>query len=143
MRPTLALAAALLGGAALSACSDSSTFVDPSILNCSTVRNYSIGSTASGTLDTGDCQLNDGSAVDYYRFTLSNVRTIQLVEQSSVVDPYLAILDENGNLVTEETLAGTGESEVRATLGAGTYYIAVSTYQPGDYGPYTLDSTSF
>jgi hypothetical protein len=142
MRPSLALAAALLGGLALSACSDS-TFVDPSILNCSNVRNFSIGNSASGNLDTGDCQLNDGAAVDYYRFTLNNVRTIQVIEQSSVIDPYIAILDETGNLVTEETFASAGESEVRATLGAGTYYIAASTYQPGDYGTYTIQSTNF
>jgi hypothetical protein len=133
------IACALVAGALLAGCNDL-TLSDNANLNCDQIRSISLGNSASGQLDTGDCVLNDGSAVDYYRFRVSGSRTVYVSEQSNIVDPYVAILDEFGNVVEEEQSGGQGFSELSTFLPSGTYYIAVSTYGPGDYGSYFLDT---
>ncbi|HET7230218.1 MAG TPA: hypothetical protein VFJ16_09460 [Longimicrobium sp.] len=139
MRRMIYVCALLLSGGLLAGCDDLGTFTD-SNLNCDRVRSLSLGSSTSGSLDTSDCQLNDGSAVDYYRFRISTSRNVYVSQQSSVIEPYVAILDEFGNLVAEEDNGAQGLSELSAFLPSGTYYIAASSYGPGDYGSYFLDT---
>lgn len=140
MRRSLYACALLLSGALLAGC-DSSTFTDND-LGCDRVRSFSLGSSANGSLDTSDCQLGDGSAVDYYRFRVSSSRNVYLSMSSSIIDPYVAVVDEFGNLVAEENNGGAGVSELSVFLPSGTYYIAASSYAPGDYGSYFLDTDS-
>jgi len=140
MRRSLFAAATLLSGALLSGCNDA-LLSNNQYLNCDRVHSISLGSSVSGTLDTGDCQLNDGSAVDYYRFRIGSPRTVYVTQQSNVLDSYVAILDEFGSVVAEEDNGGSGFSEISGIyLPEGTYYIAASTYGPGDYGSYVLDT---
>ena len=140
MRRSLFACAALLSGTLLSGCNDA-LLSNNQYLNCNRVHSISLGSSVSGSLDTGDCQLNDGSAVDYYRFRISCPRTVYVTQQSNVVDSYVAILDEFGSVVAEEDNGGSGFSEISGIyLPAGTYYIAASTYSPGDYGSYVLNT---
>jgi hypothetical protein len=138
MRRSLYACALLLTGAMLSGCSDS-TFVNDQ-LGCNDVRSFSIGNTASGQLSTGDCQLQDGSAVDYYRVNISSNRTVHLLLTSDVIDPYVVIMDRYGNVVADEDNGGTGYSEILTNLPSGTYYIAATSYAAGDYGSYFLES---
>lgn len=140
MRRSLIAAAMLLSGALLAGCNDA-LLNNNANLNCDRVRSLSLGSSVSGTLDTGDCRLNDGSSVDYYRFRISSPRTVYVTQQSSVIDSYVAILDEFGSVVAEEDNGGNGFSEISGVyLPEGTYYIAASSYAPGDYGSYVLDT---
>jgi|GEM_PF-2119169 len=138
MRRSLYACALLVSGALLSGCSDS-TFVNDQ-LGCDDIRGFSIGSTASGRLSTGDCQLQDGSAVDYYRVNISSNRTVHLLLTSDVLDPYVVIMDRYGNVVADEDNGGTGYSEILTNLPSGTYYIAATSYAAGDYGDYFLES---
>jgi hypothetical protein len=138
MRRSLYACALLLTGALLSGCNDS-TFVNDQ-LGCNDVRGFSIGNTASGQLSLNDCQLQDGSAVDYYRVNISSNRTVHLLLTSDVIDPYVVIMDRNGNVVADEDNGGTGFSEILTNLPSGTYYIAATSYTAGDYGSYFLDS---
>src|SRR4051812_6569806 len=138
MRRPLAACALALSGALLSGCSDS-TFVNDQ-LGCDRVRSLSIGSSASGELGINDCQLSDGSAVDYYRFTTNVNRTVHLLLTSNTINPYVVIMDRYGNVVDEEDTGGTGFSELLSDLPSGTYYIAATTYDVGDYGDYFLET---
>jgi hypothetical protein len=139
-RSLFAAAPMLLAGALLSGCSDTLTSNNAN-LNCDRVHSISLGSSVSGSLDTGDCQLNDGSAVDYYRFRITTPRTVYVTQQSGTIDPYVAILDEFGNVVAEESNGGGGYSEISGIyLSEGTYYIAAGSYAAGDYGSYQLDT---
>ncbi len=141
MRRSLIACALLLPGALLAGCSDIS-LSDNANLNCNRVHGLSLGESVNGSLDTGDCQLNDGSAVDYYRFRISSSREVFVSETSNVINPYVAILDESGNLVAEEGNGGQGFSDLSVFLQSGTYYIAASSYAPGDYGSYLLETDS-
>jgi hypothetical protein len=141
MRRSLFSCALLLSGALLAGCNDS-TLSGNNNLGCDRVHSVSLGSSTSGTLDTSDCQLGDGSAVDYYRFRISSSRNVSVNMSSSIVDSYVAIVDEFGSLVADEGTGGSGFSQVNAFLPAGTYYIAASTFAAGDYGSYSLDTAS-
>jgi hypothetical protein len=138
MRRSLYACALLLSGALLSGCSDS-TFVNDQ-LGCNDVRGFSVGSSASGRLDTGDCQLQDGSAVDYYRVSINGNRLVHVLLTSNQINPYVVIMDRNGNVVVDEDNGGTGYSELVANLPSGTYYIAATTFEAGDYGDYFLET---
>jgi hypothetical protein len=138
MRRSLRACVLLLTCLLLAGCNDS-TFVDDNI-GCDRVRSFSIGSSTSGSLDPGDCRLNDGSAVDYYRVRISSGRNVFVAMSSNVIDPYVAILDEFGSVVAEEHFGETGYSELTVFLPAGTYYIAASSYAPNDYGSYSVDT---
>ncbi|HEV7587944.1 MAG TPA: hypothetical protein VGO40_07405 [Longimicrobium sp.] len=138
MRGSLNACALLLSGALLSGCGDS-TFVQDQ-LGCNDVRGFSVGSSASGRLSTGDCQLQDGSAVDYYRVSVSGSRTLHVLLSSSEINPYVVIMDRNGTVVADEDNGGTGYSELLANLPSGTYYIAATSYAAGDYGQYLLET---
>jgi len=138
MRRALSLLALLVPAALLAGC-DSSTFNDDRI-GCDRVHSFSLGSSASGSLDTGDCVLTDGSAVELYRFRINDFRTVYVTATSNNVDPYVEILDQNGNVIAEEDNGGAGFSELTTDLASGTYYIAVTTFQPGDYGDFFLDT---
>ena len=140
MRRSLFGCALLLSGTVLAGCDDLGTLSGNENLNCDQIHGISLGSGTSGTLSTGDCRLGDGSAVDYYRFRISSPRTVYVTQQSGVIEPYVAILDEFGSLVAEEDNAGTGFSEISGVyLPEGTYYIAASSYAAGDYGSYSID----
>ena len=138
MRRALSLLALLVPAALLAGC-DSATFNDNNI-GCDRVHSFSLGNSASGTLDTGDCVLTDGSAVELYRFRINDFRTVYVSASSNNVDPYVEILDQSGNVIAEEDNGGSGYSELTTDLSSGTYYIAVTTYQPGDYGDFVLDT---
>jgi hypothetical protein len=143
MRRSLYAAALLLSGGLLAGCQDNSIFVGDSNLRCNQVHGYSVGSTVNGSLSPGDCSANDGSAVDYYRFRIGSYRTVQVEMDSNQMDPYVVILDSNGDLVRDETDGGQGYSVVEANLSPGTYYIAASSYQSQELGSYRLTSSYF
>lgn len=138
MRRSLSVCALLLSGALLAGCNDS-TFVDDQ-LGCNRVRSFNIGNSASGDLTSGDCQLQDGSAVDYYRVNINGNRAVHVFLSSNTINPYVVIMDRNGNVVVEEDNGGTGFSELIADLPSGTYYIAATSYDFGDYGDYLLET---
>ncbi|HEU4559966.1 MAG TPA: hypothetical protein VFS20_19105 [Longimicrobium sp.] len=138
MRRSLRACALLLSGLLLAGCDDLS-FVDDNI-GCDQVRSFSLGSDTSGSLDPGDCRLNDGSAVDFYRFRINSSRDVFVNMQSNSITPYVAILDEFGSVVAEEDFGDAGYSELTVFLPSGTYYIAASSYSAGDYGSYFMET---
>ncbi|MDB4950530.1 MAG: peptidase domain protein [Gemmatimonadetes bacterium] len=140
MRRSLFACALLLSGTLLAGCQDLGTFTNDSTLGCDRVRSYSVGATINESLDTSDCQLNDGSAVDYYRVRVSSNRTLNVQATSNELDLEVVILDQNGTLVHGEDNGGQGYSELSATLYPGTYYIAASSYNSQELGRYQLTS---
>lgn len=138
MRRFLSLLALVIPAALLAGCNDS-TFVDNQ-LGCDRVHSFSLGNSASGTLDPSDCQLTDGSAVEVYRFRTSTYRTVQATVTSSTIDPYVEIWDQNGNVYAEEDNGGQGYSQLTVDLPPGTWYIAVTSYNAGEYGDYQLQT---
>lgn len=139
MRRSFSALTLLITTLLLSGCDDGLTNVDDDVLNCDRVRSYSIGSSTSESLSTSDCEL-DGVAVDYYRVQISRGRDVQVTMTADRFDPYVVILDDDGFLVAEEDDFGSGFSEVTTYLSSGTYYVAATSYDYGEYGQYRLRS---
>ena len=80
---------------------------------------------------TGDI---DGGvdAVDYYRFTLSETKTVHvgLWQQETNADLFLE--DADGAVIASRTTAGTGNEDIKQALLAGTYYVRIAAQEAGD-----------
>ena len=93
---------------------------------------------------SSDCESTArGSYARYYRFTLDEESTVIITLKSSI-DPYLYLREgaaKSGTAVHEndDVVPGTDtNSEIEATLGAGTYTIEATTYGAGEMGSFTL-----
>ena len=79
----------------------------------------------------------------YYRFTLTEESTVIITLESSI-DPYLYLRAGEAKSGTaahenDDVVPGTDtNSEIEATLGAGTYTIEATTYSAGETGSFTL-----
>jgi hypothetical protein len=109
--------------------SDASTCVFQSI-NC--------GSTISGSLDSGDCLLSDGSVADFFQFTGAVGESVSATLSSSAFPPFLDLLDP-----TPSNRVFDGEpavAHVQFTLDtAGTWTLGVTNFNNFlQLGSYTL-----
>ncbi|MBB4639232.1 Ig-like domain-containing protein [Longimicrobium terrae] len=97
-----------------------------------------IGSTATGTLSTSDCALDDGTHFDFYAFTVSSTRTVTITLRSSAFDAYLFLLSSDAQVIAQDNDSGGGrDAAITRTLSAGTYVIAANSFNVAD-GSYTL-----
>ena len=69
--------------------------------------------------------------VDYYRFTLSEPRTLHLVMWRLEGDLDLFVEDGDGTVVRASRTSGTADESLDVTLAAGTWYIVVRPQQAG------------
>lgn len=70
--------------------------------------------------------INNSDTNDYYRFTLSDVRSISARLENLDADLDLSLLDANGNLLLNSVMGSdTGEGVTYFGLNPGTYYIRV------------------
>ena len=94
---------------------------------------------------SSDCESTArGSYARYYRFTLTEGSTVTITLESTSADPYLYLRAGEAKSGTaayenDDIAAGTDtNSEIEATLGAGTYTIEATTYGAGEMGSFTL-----
>ena len=100
--------------------------------------------TAAGATALGDLAAQDGARVrrdavdgaadeaDYYRFTLSEARTVKLGLRDQDADADLHLEDADGNVVASSTRGGTRNEGIEETLQAGTYYVRVAAREAGE-----------
>ena len=100
--------------------------------------------TAAGAADLGDLAASGRSRVhrdsvdggtdgtDYFRFTLSEARTVTLNLRKQDANADLHLEDENGTVLQSSTRKGTRNEGIEATLEAGTYYVRVAAREEGD-----------
>ena len=73
----------------------------------------------------------DGDRVDYYRFTLSETKTVSLGLRRQDADADLYLEDAAGRALASSVETGTSSERVDATLAAGTYYVRVESRDTG------------
>jgi hypothetical protein len=108
-----------------------------------TIQTISCGQTVSGSLSNQDCDLNDGSYVDYYEFPGTTGQTITATMRSTSVNSYLALLDPQDQDVQENN-NGAGGNDARISFQLdvnGNWAIAAGSFSPRETGPYTLTLT--
>ncbi len=96
-----------------------------------------VGQTLNGSLSNGDCQLQDGTLIDFYSFSGTAGQPISVSLTSGDFDTYLYLLDSNGNTIDENDDSGNGtDSRIPIDGGVltlpytGEYFIGANSYDP-------------
>lgn len=110
---------------------------------CAVRATHTFGTISRGTLLSGDCQLSDGSFVDFYNTSLPQAGAY-LFRQGAAFDAYLVLATADGTTIGEnddENETGTN-SAIKALLPAGNYLLGPGTFSPGVTGDYEMSSTT-
>jgi hypothetical protein len=94
-----------------------------------------------GTLEKGDDTLSSGEFVDSYEFEGSPGQHVAIDVRSAAFDTYVILKDPAGEQTENDDAqdGGVGHSNIEADLTeAGTYRVLVTSYEPGESGPYSL-----
>lgn len=111
---------------------------------CQVTPAYSIGTTGQGKLSLADCQVSDGSFVDFYRVTIPATAMYQFNENSSNFDSYLLLLTTDFHVIAQNDNLDntTHNSMVRAILPAGDFLVGANSLNGREVGAYDLTSVS-
>lgn len=109
---------------------------------CSSAKPTTLPFTVSVSLNgNNSCRLNDDSFLDRYDLNVTSNTKMRIDMTSTALDPYVYILDQNGNPVAQDDDSGGGlNARLDITLQAGRYIVLASA-QPQQTGPYTLTIT--
>ena len=80
---------------------------------------------------SNDSVNRDSNDKDYYRFTLTQQRTMLIELRNLSGDADLYLEDANKNVLASSSSGGTSNEEIYYSLEAGTYYIRVDAYASG------------
>lgn len=119
-------------------------FTARTISNPCTVRaTHTFGTTSGGTLSTDDCQLPDGSHIDFHTTSIPQAGAY-FFRQSAGFETYLFLMGPDGTTIGENDVdPDTGiNSVVKALLPAGSYVLGPSSFAAGMTGDYSISSTT-
>src|SRR5688572_18155577 len=106
---------------------------------CAVARPILVGQTLSGTLSAADCRLADQTVLQAFRVSLNSTTTLEIQMVSSVVDPYLFVLNAQGTVLAEDDDGGAGvNARVLRSFPAGEYIILANTFDANSYGAFQL-----
>jgi len=109
--------------------------IDP----CTVLRSLAPGATTDGTLSSTDCQLLDGSLIDYYEFSLTSQSGVAIAMNAGSFDTWIYLWDGQGNPVGFDDDGGVGTNALlRAILPSGPYILGANSFAPAQTGPYTV-----
>ena len=128
-----------VAGAANNYTLTSTAALPPPYRGCAMSQPYTLGTTITGTLSTGDCVVNAGSYMDRYDFTTTTKTAITIDLSSTDFGVTLYLFDHTGNtFVRLDQTPNTSSITFGADIPAGAYSIGVSSYLPGVTGSYSL-----
>jgi hypothetical protein len=108
---------------------------------CTVTTEHTFGTVSSGTLSTTDCQLSDGTFIDFFTTTVPTADAY-FFREGAPFDTYLLLAFPDGTTIAEnddETDTGTG-SGIKALLPAGSYLLGPGSLNPGVTGEYEISS---
>lgn len=105
---------------------------------------HTLGSTTDSQLSNSDCQLSDGSFVDFYEVAIPTGGTYIFNQTSPTFDTYLALITSANVLVgvNNNYLANSGDSRLKVIVPAGSYFIGANSYFANTVGNYSLSSAA-
>lgn len=111
---------------------------------CNETTPIVLGEPINNALSTGDCVLEDGTLIDFYSFNGTAGQPISISYSSTSFDTYLYLIDDEGDILTENDDSGTGtNSRIPVDGGVitlpytGEYVIGTNSFSPAS-GNYTL-----
>jgi hypothetical protein len=110
---------------------------------CSVTTPHSFGGTTNGALATTDCQLSDGTYIDFYSVTLPQADAY-VFRQSASFDTYMYLDASDGTPIAEndDENDNVTNSAIKALLPAGTYVIGANSFDPNVFGNYSISSST-
>jgi hypothetical protein len=109
---------------------------------CTLTPVHVLGSTTNGQLALQDCQLSDGTFVDFYSITVPSAGTYVFNQSAAHFDTFAALLTEGGTLIglNDDVGSDTTRSAIKAILPAGNFIFAANSFSPGVTGAYSISS---
>lgn len=108
---------------------------------CATAT-HALGSTLDSQLSLTDCQLSDGSFVDFYAVTVPAGGTYIFNQTSGAFDTFLALLTSSNVLIgTNDNFGGT-DSRLKVIVPAGAYLVGANSVNANVTGNYSLASAA-
>ena len=103
-----------------------------------------VGQSINGELASGDCQLEDETFIDFYTFNGTSGQPVYITQSSDVIDTFLILFDENGEVVDINDDSGD-DTNSRIPIDGGVitlpytgeYTIGTNSYSP-ETGAYTV-----
>lgn len=108
--------------------------------NCS-LRPIAILETIPGNLTSADCVIDDGSGafVDYFELRIFTTTYVDIYMESTNMDPYLVLFDEDDNVIDEDDDSlGGFDAWIQVKLTPGTYYIGATSFTARETGSYLV-----
>ncbi len=120
------------------------TFTASTVDPCIGLTPLNFGTSANGTLSTSDCQLADGSFIDFFSTTVPAAGTYVFTQTASTIDSFLVLFGSTGVVigVNDDLSDATRNSAVKAILPAGDYRLGATSWAASEVGTYTLTSAS-
>lgn len=111
---------------------------------CQVTPTHSVGTPSQGKLSLADCEVSDGSFVDFYRVTIPTTAMYQFNQNSSAFDSYLLLLTTTYHVIAQnDNLDNTSHnSMVRVILPPGDFLVGANSLNGQEVGAYDLSSVS-
>ena len=113
----------------------------PVTFTACTTETHTLGSTSDSQLSPTDCQLSNGSFVDFFTVTIPTSGTYIFNQTSTTFDTYLAFLTSARVTIGVNDDFGTSDSRVKVIVPAGSYLLGALSFDPNVTGNYSLIST--
>ncbi|MEP6901188.1 MAG: FG-GAP-like repeat-containing protein [Actinomycetota bacterium] len=111
---------------------------------CLTDVPITLGTPITASLASGDCQLQDGTLIDFYSFNGTAGQPIAISMNSAQFDTFLYLFDDAGNVIDENDDSGVDtNSRIPVDGGVitlpytGEYFIGANSFNPS-IGTYTI-----
>lgn len=111
---------------------------------CAVRTGHVLGTTMQGTLASSDCQLPDGTFIDFYSFDVA--AGWYLFRESAAFDAYLFLATSDGFVIAENDdeipNGASRNSAIKAFLPAGSYLLGPTSYDAAVTGDYSITSST-
>lgn len=110
---------------------------------CSITTPHTFGGTTNGALASTDCQLSDGTYIDFYSVTLPKADAY-LFREAAAFDTYMYLDATDGTPIAEndDESDNVTNSAIKALLPAGSYVIGANSFEANVFGNYTISSST-
>jgi hypothetical protein len=110
---------------------------------CSTTSPHTFGATTNGALASTDCQLSDGTFIDFYSVTLPQADAY-IFRQAASFDTYMYLDASDGTPIAEndDESDNVTNSAIKALLPAGSYVIGANSFDANIFGNYSISSST-
>ncbi|HEY9422671.1 MAG TPA: fibronectin type III domain-containing protein, partial [Thermoanaerobaculia bacterium] len=118
--------------------------VSPKAHECNHFGAISCGQTVNGSLSSADCDLDDGSFIDFWEFQGSSGQTVTVTMTSQQIDPFLFLFDPAPTEAARNDDINNTTTTARVTFkldATGPWTIGANSAFPSETGSYSLTLT--